>query len=93
VAYHGEALVATALCGHDGRRGYLYHLAVLPEYRLRGIARAVCERCLSALRAAGITKCHLFVFTTNHRAQAFWQSLNWTRREDLVVYSNVLGDN
>src|SRR4030042_585504 len=47
-------LVATALAGHDGRRGYLHHAAVDPAYRGRGIGRAVVERSLSMLRAAGI---------------------------------------
>lgn len=92
VAYDRDTLVAAALCGHDGRRGYLYHLAVRPAYRRRGIGGAVCRRCVAALRGAGITKCHLFVFAANHTAQAFWRNCRWTKREDLIVYSSVLGD-
>ena len=65
VALDGEPLVAAVLCGHDGRRGYVHHLAVDPACRRRGIARELLTRCLAQLRESGIRKCHIFVMAEN----------------------------
>lgn len=75
------------MCGHDGRRGYLQHLLVLPRYRHQGIASALVERCLSCLEEQGIGKCHLDVLTTNHAAARFWERLGWQLRRDIDRYS------
>lgn len=87
VAYDGETLVGAVLCGHDGRRGFIHHLAVAPSHRRVGVGRALVERCLSALHTAGIDKCHLFVFASNHHARAFWQATGWFERPELVLIS------
>lgn len=79
-------IVGTALCGHDGRRGFLYHVAVKPEYRGRRIGTGLVESCLGMLNAAGIDKCHVFVLTDNEVGNAFWGS-SWMKREDILVYS------
>ena len=57
-------LVGAVLCGHDGRRGTLHHLAVAREYRRKGIGRALVEKCLSSLRELKILKCNLFLFSS-----------------------------
>jgi len=88
VALDADQLVGAALCGHDGRRGYIHHLAVEQPHRLQGIGKALVTRCLTALRAAGIDKCHLFVFTANQNAQSFWNEVGWSHRTDLVVMSS-----
>lgn len=75
------------MSGHDGRRGYLQHLLVLPEYRRQGIANALVERCVASLEALGIHKCHLDVFKTNTTAARYWQSQGWRLREDIDRYS------
>ncbi|MGY3026048.1 ribosomal protein S18 acetylase RimI-like enzyme [Pseudomonas lurida] len=80
-------LIACVMCGHDGRRGYLQHLLVLPEYRRQGIARALTQRCLDALAQLGIHKCHLDVFKTNTRAARYWQGQGWHLRTDIDRYS------
>ena len=80
-------LVGAVLCGHDGRRGYIHHLAVDPGYRRRGLGRSLVEQCLAGLAAAGIDKCHLFVFTGNPTAQVFWKSIGWELRDDLMTMS------
>lgn len=83
----GNRIVATSLCGHDYRRGYIYHTAVLPEYRGRGIARMLVRKNLEQLKTAGIEKCHLFVLGNNELGKSFWHSTGWTRRNDICVYS------
>lgn len=87
VARDGQHLVGAVLCGHDGRRGYIHHLAVRESHRRRGLGRALVERCLSALRRAGIDKCHIFVFADNQGTIAFWKSIGWTQRVELVMMS------
>ena len=87
VARDGEHLVGAILCGHDGRRGYIHHLAVSESHRRQGLGRALMERCLSALRRDGIGKCHIFVFADSQDTIAFWKSIGWTRRVELVMMS------
>jgi ribosomal protein S18 acetylase RimI-like enzyme len=87
VAHDGGQLVGAVLCGHDGRRGFIHHLAVRQSHRRHGVGRALAEQCLTRLDAEGIQKCHLFVFATNHDAIAFWQRVGWHQRTDLTVMS------
>jgi len=75
-------VVGSILCGHDGRRGYLYHVAVDAAHRRGGVARAMLEFCLSALRAEGIRKCALIAFTSNGAGNAFWEAMGFQARED-----------
>jgi N-acetylglutamate synthase len=85
----GGELVGTVLCGTDGRRGFLYHLAVDPGYRRQGLGSALAARSLAALRAAGIDKCHLFVLAGNGAGTAFWEKAGWTLREDILTFSKA----
>src|SRR5690349_5000206 len=61
VALDGAAIIGAVLCGHEGRRGILRHLAVKPEYRKKGIATSLIKACFEALSAEGIKKCNIFV--------------------------------
>jgi ribosomal protein S18 acetylase RimI-like enzyme len=83
-------IVATVLCGYDGRRGYIYHVAVDNKYRLRGIGLALVDEVLKRLRTEGVDKCHLFVFSDNYPAQDFWSNTGWEQRDDLLIYSRKL---
>jgi ribosomal protein S18 acetylase RimI-like enzyme len=82
-----DELVGTILCGTDGRRGYIYHLAVAPEARRQGVGRELVGRVLGALRATGVQKCHAMVFASNETGRAFWQQVGWSFRDDLVLFS------
>jgi N-acetylglutamate synthase len=86
-AWAGESLVGSSLCGSDGRRGYLYHVAVDPAYRRRGIGSRLSSSSLVALAASGIEKCHLFVLADNETGASFWRDAGWTRRGEIVVFS------
>jgi putative acetyltransferase len=85
VAVSGNLVVGIVLCGHDGRRGYLHHLAVAREWRLMGIGKALVAACLEKLGKEGIPKCNLFVFGTNGPGKAFWKRLGWDIRSDLQL--------
>jgi len=92
VATDVGAIVGTVLCGHDGRRGYVHHLAVASSERRNHLGRSLLDHSLEALRRAGITKCHAFVFHANPYAEHFWQPEGWMRRNDLLVYSKYVAD-
>jgi len=85
VAFEGARLVGAILCGHDGRRGYLHHLAVGVAWRGRGIARRLLARCFDQLSACGIPKCNIFLFSDNAEGASFWLHEGWSRRSDLQV--------
>jgi len=87
VAIDADQLVAACLCGHDGRRGYIHHLAVLEAYRQAGLGTELLSHCLDTLHQSGIQKCHAFVFRSNPYAELFWGPGGWERRDDLLVYS------
>lgn len=86
---NGE-LVGAVLCGHDGRRGYLHHLAVDAGWRGQGIGRKLVDHCMDALQAEGIGKCHLFVFHANDTGRAFWKRTGWVERTNLLIMSKDL---
>ncbi|MDP4120573.1 MAG: GNAT family N-acetyltransferase [Bacillota bacterium] len=87
VAVIDGKIIGTLLAGHDGRRGFFHHMAVLPEFRRHGIARSLVQTALEKLSIEGIAKSHLFVFCDNKQGQAFWESLGFTQRDDIFVYS------
>jgi N-acetylglutamate synthase len=87
VARSGDRVVGCVMCSHDGRRGYLQHLAVEPEVRRQGIGTALVTRCLEALRGLGIEKTHIDVLAENGLAQEYWANSGWKRRTDIVRYS------
>ena len=87
VAEEDDGLIGCVFCGHDGRRGYLHHVVVVPGRRGQGIGRALVARALDGLAALGIYKTHLDVFADNDAAVAFWQATDWQRRGGIVRFS------
>lgn len=85
VARQEGQVVGAVLCGHDGRRGYLHHLAVARQWQRNGIGRALVERCLVRLAAIGIRKCNIFLFADNELGKVFWKQNGWGERSDLKV--------
>jgi ribosomal protein S18 acetylase RimI-like enzyme len=72
VVRDGGELIGTILCSHDGRRGYLHHLAVDKQHRRQGIGSDLVQRCLTALAKEGITKCNIYFIEENAAGMAFW---------------------
>jgi N-acetylglutamate synthase len=85
VARQEGRIVGAVLCGHDGRRGYLHHLAVATARRRKGIGRALVEACLTGLGSAGIPKCNIFLLADNELGKSFWIHNGWNERDDLKV--------
>ena len=90
VAETDGKIVGAILCGHDGRRGCLYHVCVDPQYRLRGIGKSMVVHCMQSLQTEGINKVSLIAFTRNDIGNAFWKEIGWTKREDLNYYDFTL---
>lgn len=90
VAVEDGKIVGAILCGHDGRRGCMYHVCVLEDYRMRGIGKAMVVFAMEELKKENISKISLIAFTENDVGNAFWNRIGWTKREDLNYYDFVL---
>ena len=77
VAIDGPAIVGVALCGHDGRRGHIYHLAVDPACQGRGLGKRLLNECLDGLRRAGLERAIILVASDNPRGREFWKRCGW----------------
>ena len=92
VAEQNGRIVGAILCGHDGRRGCLYHVCVRKGYRRQGVGKAMVVACMEALRKEQINKVSLIAFTKNDIGNAFWNKIGWTEREDLNYYDFTLNE-
>lgn len=70
-------LIGAVLCGHDGRRGFIYHLAVARSQRGQGHGRAMMQRSLAALKDEGVPRVLLLVADDNLGGQQFWLREGW----------------
>ncbi len=87
VAVAGDRLVGAVLAGHDGRRGYLYHLSVAAEARGHGVGRALTAHAIASLQATGIPRAFILVARDNPGGHAFWTHLGW----EPLDFADVLG--
>lgn len=92
VAEEDGKIVGSILCGHDGRRGCLYHVCVDSQYRRRGIGKEMVVKAMEALKQEEINKVSLIAFTKNDIGNAFWNTIGWTRRLDLNYYDFALNE-
>lgn len=91
VARSGDGeTIGAVLSGHDGRRGYMHHLAVEKSQRGKGIGKALVEACFTALRAAGITRCNIFIYADNEAGKQFWLHNGWNERAELRLMQKPL---
>jgi len=87
VALKNGNLVGTILGGSDGRRGYIYHLAVHQSEQKKGVGKKLVDLCLDEFKESGIQKCHIFVISDNAEGITFWKKVGWQLRDDIVVMS------
>ena len=85
VAMDGTKVVGVALCGHDGRRGHIYHLAVDPLYEGQGIAKRLVHECLDRLGKAGMPRAIILVAGDNDRGHAFWKRRGWEEVDGAIA--------
>lgn len=77
VAMGGSRMIGVALCGHDGHRGHIYHLAVDPACRGKGIGKRLMQECLEGLRGVGLKRAIILVAADNPHGRAFWKGTGW----------------
>ncbi|MDR1600081.1 MAG: GNAT family N-acetyltransferase [Oscillospiraceae bacterium] len=85
-----DGVAGAIMCGHDGRRGFIYHTCVASEVRYNGIGALLVGAALDALRAEGIGKAALVVFSRNGGGNAFWERVGFTARTDIVYRNKAL---
>lgn len=90
VAEDDGSIVGVILCGHDGRRGFIYHTAVSVTHRGQGIGKQLVAHAIDGLRREGISKTALLAFRKNTLGNAFWDSQGFPSREDIVYHEKQL---
>ena len=90
VAVSDSIIVGVIIAGNDGRRGYIYHTAVNPDFRRQGIGKELVNAALEALKRCGITKTALVVFEHNQEGNEFWEEMGFVSRNDLVYRNKTL---
>jgi N-acetylglutamate synthase len=79
VAFEGSTIVGVALCGHDGRRGHIYHLAIDPAYQGCGLGKRLLDECLTGIRKTGVKRVIIMVADDNQRGTKFWERVGWEK--------------
>jgi ribosomal protein S18 acetylase RimI-like enzyme len=77
-------MIGVAFCGNDGRRGYIYHLAIDPNYRGRGVGKRLVGECLESLRRLGLQRANIMVATDNPRGREFWTKCGWEELDGAI---------
>jgi N-acetylglutamate synthase len=80
IVLHNDKIIATIKCSDDGRKGFLHHMAVDPEYRKMGIAKELVDKCLDILRKKGMRQTRLFVLDSNKEALKFWKHIGFEEK-------------
>lgn len=92
VAEEDGHIIGSILCGHDGRRGCMYHVCVAEEYRQNGVGHKMALEVMKRLQKEGISKVNLIAFKSNTVGNEFWSKTGWTYRNDINYYDFNLND-
>jgi ribosomal protein S18 acetylase RimI-like enzyme len=87
VAVCDGKIVGTVLAGHDGRRGFIHHMAVLPQFRRHHIGKQLAQKAIDKITEDGIEKTHIFCYKDNSTGQNFWTNFGFEKREDIFDFS------
>ena len=91
VARDGDgAIVGTVMGGWDGRRAYVYHLAVLPERLRAGIGSRLMDELEERLRRLGAVKAKLQILTDNEASRAFFERRGYLYETDCEPWGKEL---
>jgi len=90
VAEADGKIVGVALCGHDGRRGWIYHLAVASAYRRRKVGQRLLDDCARGLREAGLKRAIILVAGDNPAGHQFWLRNGWENIDGAIPMTREL---
>ena len=82
-------IIAVVMGAFDGRRGYVHHLAIDPEFQKKGYGKEIMEELHKRFLKKGVVKVHLFVEIDIEGVIEFYQKLGWYVRDDLKMMSYV----
>lgn len=92
VAVDDDKIIGSILTGNDGRRGYIYHTAVAPDYQRKGIGKKLVNTAVNALKDEDINKVALVVFEKNSFGNEFWERIGFSKRNDLVYRNKTINE-
>ena len=92
VAEENQEIIGVILAGNDGRRGHIYHTAVSPNYRRKGVGTNLVNHCMNALKNLDINKTSLVVFSNNVEGNEFWQKQGFLQRNDLIYRDKLINE-
>ena len=92
VAENDGEVIGVILSGNDGRRGFIYHTAVSTSHRGQKIGKVLLNNVYAAMKAEGINKMGLLIYTNNDNGNAFWLAQDWVNRSDLYYYDKNLNE-
>ena len=90
VAEADGKIVGAALCGHDGRRGWIYHLAVAQTNRRQKVGKLLLDACVNGLRAAGLKRAIILVAGDNPGGHQFWLRNGWENIDGAIAMTREL---
>ena len=90
VAEAGGKIVGAVLCGHDGRRGWIYHLAVAQTNRRQKVGKLLLDACVNGLRAAGLKRAIILVAGDNPGGHQFWLRNGWENIDGAIAMTREL---
>ena len=82
-------VIGVVIGAFDGRRGYVHHLAVSPEFQNKGYGKQLMEELHKRFRNLNVQKVHLFIEKYNADVINFYKKLGWEIRDDLIMMSYV----
>jgi len=83
-------IVGVALCGHDGRRGWIYHLAVAQAYRRQKVGKLLLDDCVDGLRKLGLKRAIILVAGDNPAGHQFWLQNGWEDIDGAIAMTREL---
>ena len=90
VGEQDDKIVGTVIGGWDGRRGWIYHLAVKPEHQRKGIGADLVHEVEKRLIAKGAKKVNAQVYKWNEKSSEFFKSIGYETQPDLIMIGKQL---
>jgi ribosomal protein S18 acetylase RimI-like enzyme len=90
VAESNHKIIGSVIGGYDGRRGFIYHLAVHTTFRGQGIGSQLMAEVESRLRARGCLKCYLLVIEDNEEAESYYRNRGWFLMDTVRIFGKEL---
>ncbi len=84
-----EKVIAVVMGAFDGRRGYVHHLAIDPDYQKKKYGKMMMDELIERFRKKKVHKIHLFIEKYNKEVVDFYRKLGWEVRDDLIMMSFV----